>query len=53
MAGDTDEPDEPLLASLDGSLERAALAERELPLDDVDEVVELQEVDVVDAQPLQ
>ena len=53
MPGDADEANEPLLARLDSRLQRATLAQCGLPLDDVDQVVQLQQVDVVDAQPLE
>ena len=53
MPGDADEANEPLLASFDRCLERTALAQRELPLDDVHEVVQLEQVDPVDAQSLE
>ena len=50
VAGDADEADEALVARLDGCFERAALAQRGLPLDHVDEVVQLQQVDAIDAE---
>ena len=53
VAGDADEADEALVARLDGGLERAAFAQRGLPLDHVDEVVQLQQVDVVDAEAVE
>ena len=53
MAGDADEAHEALVAGLDGGLERAAGAERDVPLDHVDEVVQLDRVDVVDAQAVE
>ena len=42
-----------LAAGLDRRLQRAAAAQRDVPLDHVDEVVELDRVDVVDAEPLE
>ncbi len=53
VAGDADEADEALVARLDGRLERAAFAQRGLPLDHVDEVVQLDQVDVVDAEAVE
>ena len=53
MPGDADEANEPFLAGFDGCLQRATLAQCELPLDDVDEVVQLEQIDVVDTQPLE
>ena len=53
MPGDSDETDEPFLARFDRGLQRATFAERDLPLDDVGQVVQLQQVDVVDAQPIE
>ena len=53
VAGDADEADEALVARLDGRFERAAFAQRGLPLDHVDEVVQLDQVDVVDAEPVE
>ena len=53
VARDTDEPDKALVSRLDGRLERPVFAQRKLPLDHVDEVVELDQVDVVDAQPVE
>ena len=53
VAGDADEADEALLARLDGGLERAVRRQRDLPVDHVDEVVELDQVDVVDAEPVE
>ena len=53
VAGDADEADETLVASLDRGFERAALAQRGLPLDHVDEVVQLEQVDAIDAEPVE
>ena len=53
VAGDADEARQALRARLDGVLERAAGAERRLPLGFVDEVVELEQVDVIGLQPLE
>jgi hypothetical protein len=53
MPGDADEANEPFLARLDSRLDRAILAQRGFPLDDVDQVVQLQQVNVVDAQALE
>jgi hypothetical protein len=44
---------EPFLPRLDRRLKSSVLAERELPLDHVDQVVQLQQVDVVDAETLE
>ena len=53
VAGHADEPDEPLVARLERGFERAAGAQRRLPLVRLDQVVELDQVDVVDPQPLE
>jgi hypothetical protein len=53
MPGDADEANEPFLARLDSRLERAILAQCGFPLDDVDQVMQLQQVEVVDAQALE
>jgi hypothetical protein len=53
VPGDADEAHEAFLAGFDRGLQRAAFAQRELPLDHVDEVVQLDQVDVVDAEPLE
>ena len=53
VAGHADEAHEPLLARLDRRLQRAVGAERDLPLDHVDEVVQLDRVDVVDAEAVE
>ena len=53
VAGDADEADETLVARLDGRFERAAFAQRSLPLDHVDEVVQLEQVDAIDAEPVE
>ncbi len=50
---DADEPHETLVARLDCRLDRAAVPQRRLPLDDVNEVVQLDQVDVVDAEPVE
>ena len=53
VARDTDEPDEPLVSRLDSRLESPVFAQRELPLDHIDEVVEVDQVDVVNTQPVE
>ena len=53
VTGDADESYETLVARLDRRLERAAFAQRGLPLDHVDEVVQLDQVDAVDAEPVE
>ncbi len=53
VPGDADEADEPFVARFDGCLERAALAQCGLPLGRIDEVVELEQVDVVDSEPVE
>ena len=53
MARDTDEPDKALVSRLDGRLESPVFAQRKLPLDHIDEVVQLDQVDVVDTQPVE
>jgi hypothetical protein len=53
MPCDADEANEPFLARFNSRLERAILAQCGFPLDDIDQVVQLQQVDVVDAQALE
>ena len=53
VPGDADEADEALVARLDGRFERTAFAQRGFPLDHVDEVVQLEQVDVVDAEAVE
>ena len=53
VAGDADEPHQALLPRLDGRLQGAVRAQRGVPLDDVDQVVQLDRVDPVDAEPVQ
>jgi len=53
VPGDADEANEPLFARFDRGLQRTILAEGELPLDDVDEVVQLEQVDLIDAEPIE
>ena len=53
VAGDPDEADETFVTCLDGRFERTAFAQRSFPLDHVDEVVELEQVDVIDAEPVE
>ena len=53
VAGDADEPNEPLVARLHRRLQRTVLAQGELPVDYVDEVVQLEQVDVVDAEAVE
>src|SRR5262249_50924955 len=48
-----DEADQALLPRLDRGLDGAARAEGLVPLDRVDQVVQLPEVDVVDAEPVE
>ena len=50
VPGHADEANQSLVAGLDRRLERAALAQGGLPLDHVDEIVQLDQVDVVDAE---
>jgi hypothetical protein len=53
VPGDADEAHEALLARLDRRLERAALPEGGLPLGNVDQVVQLDQVDPVDAEAVE
>ena len=53
VAGHADETDKPLLPRLDGRLERAAFPKRELPLDRVHQIVKLEQIDPVDAEPVE
>src|SRR5262249_58706588 len=52
MTGDADEPDQTRRARFHQGFERTARTERDLPFALVDEVVELNQIDLVDAQPL-
>ena len=49
MPGDADEANESLFTRLDHCLQGATFAQCELPLDHVDQVVQLQQVHMVDA----
>src|SRR5207249_11985327 len=53
VAGDADEPRQPLVPRANERLQRAAGAVGDLPLVLLDEVVQLDEVDMVDAEPLE
>ena len=53
VPGDADEAHQALLASLHRGLEGAALAQRGLPVDHVDQVVQLDQVEGVDAEALE
>ena len=53
VAGDADEAHESLVARLDGGPQRPVLAHRHVPFGRVDEAVELDQVDLVDPQPLE
>src|SRR5215211_9514184 len=53
MTGDADEPGEALVASTSQRLDGAAPSVRDLPFVFLDEVVELDEIDVVDAHARQ
>lgn len=53
VAGDANRAHQPLVAGSDGRLQRPAGAERGLPLRRVNQVVQLDEIDVVDAEPFQ
>jgi hypothetical protein len=53
VAGDPDPPDEALLAGFDGGLERPAGAQGDVPLDRIGQGVQLPQVDVVHAHPVQ
>src|SRR3954447_21507081 len=53
VARDADEAHDPFLARLERRLERSAGAQRHLPVDGVDQVVQLDQVDVVDAEAVQ
>src|SRR4051794_6435716 len=53
VPGDAEEPDEAFVARFDRSFERTAVAQRDLPLVRVDEVVQLEEVDFLDAETLE
>jgi hypothetical protein len=50
VTGDSDEADEAFLARLDRRLQRSLFPQCELPLDHVDEVVQLEEIDVFHAE---
>src|SRR6202158_3804904 len=51
--GDSDKPDQALRARFAKRLERSARAERGLPFLLVDKIVQLDQVDLIDAQPFQ
>src|SRR5687767_4530195 len=53
VAGDPDEADETGIARLDRRPQRSVRAHRDLPLGRIDEVVELEKIDVVDAEALE
>ena len=53
VAGDADESHQAFVARLDGRLDHAAWAERSVPIDRVRQVVQLPQIDVVDAQPIE
>jgi hypothetical protein len=53
VSRDADEPDESFLPRLDSRLERSSSSQSGFPLDHVDEVVQLDQVEVVDAEALQ
>ena len=53
MSGHADEANEAFVARLDQRFERTAFAQRGLPLDHVDEVVQLDQVDLIDAEPVE
>ena len=48
MPGHTDEPHQPLLARLDGGLDRTPGAQRDIPLDRIGQIVQLPQIDAVD-----
>ena len=53
MAGDADPPDQTFGAGLERGIERAAGAQRLVPLDRIRQRVDLPEVDVVDAEAVE
>ena len=53
VARDADEADEPLVARLDRGAQGAVLAKRDIPFVRVHEAVQLDQVDLVDAQALE
>ena len=53
VACDADEAYEPFVAGLDGSFQSTSLAQGGLPLDHVDEVVQLEQIDLLDAQAIE
>src|SRR3982751_321207 len=53
VTGDADEADETLVARLQRGVERSAFPQRELPLDHVDQVVQLEQIDAIDAEPVE
>ena len=53
MSGDADEAHEPLVARRGQRLDRAAGTERDVPLVGLDEVVQLDQIDLVDAHPVE
>ena len=53
VTGHPDEANQPFGPGFDGRFQRATLSERGLPLDDVHQVVELDEIDPVDSETLE
>ena len=53
MPGDADETDKPFLARFDSGFQSSTFPQRRLPIDDVGQIVQLQQVDVIDAQPIE
>ena len=53
VTGHADEPGQPFVAGCDHRLDRSAGAERRLPLVGLDQVVQLDQIDLVDAHPFE
>jgi hypothetical protein len=53
VPGDADEPHEALLARLDAGVKAASRAQRRVPVDRIGKTVELDEIDLLHAHPLQ
>ena len=53
MAGDAYSPYQPLLFGLDGSIDRTTRTQSYIPIDGINEIVQLPQVDVIDAHALQ
>src|SRR5207247_7120528 len=53
MPCDADEADESFVTCLHGGVERSAFPQSELPFDHVDQVVQLEQIDAIDAETIE